>query len=246
MKKPSLFLCHSTEDKSFARRIGNDLRSFNLNVWIDEAEIKVGDSLIEKISAGIESVQYMLAIISANSVSSNWVQKELNIALTKEIKGRKIKILPCLLDDCEIPTFLIDRKYADFRNSNNYSEARNEIIRALGLSVPHKKEEFFDKFIYHDLTNLNDGFDTTSIKYFSNTDFFKVLERIEIFKGSVYGIESWPDKEFGVVKVYEDYTNDPSDPNWYKNAFQELNDENSASYLSISGSISPNILNKFL
>ncbi len=60
-------------------------------MWLDEAEIRLGDSLIEKIRQGIDSVDYVVALISDKSVSSQWVSKELDIAMNQEIEGRRVK-----------------------------------------------------------------------------------------------------------------------------------------------------------
>ena len=50
-------------------------------------------------------------------MKSRWVQKELEIALARQIADKHIKVIPCLLDDCEIPVFLEPIAYADFRHS---------------------------------------------------------------------------------------------------------------------------------
>ena len=130
-EKTKVFISHSSQDKPFARRLGNDLRGRGASVWIDEVEIKVGDSLIEKISEGLEENNALVIILSEASCSSEWVKREVNIALTKEIQGKAIKVYPILLEDCEIPTFLIDKKYADFRLKKKYSAARETLILAL-------------------------------------------------------------------------------------------------------------------
>lgn len=71
----SVFLSHSHQDKPFARRLTADLRHAGHIVWIDEAEILVGDSLIEKIRDGIGSVDYVAAILSRSSIDSEWVKR---------------------------------------------------------------------------------------------------------------------------------------------------------------------------
>jgi hypothetical protein len=66
-KRPiGVFLSHNWADKDFVRRLAGDLVAAGARVWIDEAEIKVGDSLIEKIRAGIDSMDYVAAILSPN------------------------------------------------------------------------------------------------------------------------------------------------------------------------------------
>ncbi len=55
----SIFISHSWSDKSSARKLAADLRKVGVYVWLDEAEIKLGDSLIQKIRAGIDTVDYV-------------------------------------------------------------------------------------------------------------------------------------------------------------------------------------------
>nr|WP_285860686.1 MULTISPECIES: toll/interleukin-1 receptor domain-containing protein [Paenibacillus] len=47
-------MSHSSKDKFFVRKLAEKLNEYGVKVWIDEAEIKVGDSSIEKISAGVK------------------------------------------------------------------------------------------------------------------------------------------------------------------------------------------------
>lgn len=84
------------------------------------------------------------------------------------------------------------------------------------------KRQYLDKNIFIGLTNLNDGFDSESIKYFSAQDFIIVLDRIQKLGLGIYGIEPWLNGEFYDVKGYEDYSSDPTNPKWYRNAFDEF------------------------
>ena len=85
------FISHNFKDKPVARKIANILNSYGVKTWIDESEIKLGDSLIEKISAGIDTGDYLIALISKNSIASEWVKKELSIAMSQEIEGKRLK-----------------------------------------------------------------------------------------------------------------------------------------------------------
>lgn len=128
---PSLFLCHSSSDKSFTRKLAIGLSGSGFKVWIDEAEIRVGDSLIQKIESGVLGATYLLAILSRDSVKSRWCQEELRMALTRQIAGGSSIVLPILVDDCEVPGFLQEKKYADFRDSRRFDEALRELCRAI-------------------------------------------------------------------------------------------------------------------
>lgn len=123
----SIFISHSHEDKKFVNKLAKDLREEGYYVWIDDAEIKIGDSLIEKIREGIDKVAYVGAVISNNSINSEWVKRELDIAMNQEIEGKKVRVLPILLDDVCIPGFLVGKKYADFRKEDLYEDSLDEI-----------------------------------------------------------------------------------------------------------------------
>jgi hypothetical protein len=110
----SIFLSHNHKDKAFVRKLADRLNSHGIRTWVDEAEIRVGDSLITKIEAAIKDFAYLGVILSPNSVNSQWVRKEVNIALTQEIDGAQVKVLPILIETCKIPGFLSDKLYADF------------------------------------------------------------------------------------------------------------------------------------
>lgn len=129
MPLKKVFLCHSSSDKLFVDRLASDLEKVNIGVWYDKWEINVGDSLIEKIQEGLNNNDYLAVILSPESVISEWVKKELNSALMKEIKEKKVVVLPCLISNCSIPPFLSDKKYADFTKS--YENGFTDLLLAI-------------------------------------------------------------------------------------------------------------------
>ena len=146
-ESPGIFLSHSHADNAFAQRVAKDLRQAGVRVWIDEAEIKVGDSLIERIHDGIDKMDFVAALISAKSVKSPWVQKELDVAMNQEIKGRRIKVLPLLLEKCDLPLFLEGKLYADFTAETNYESGLRKILGRLGIVVANEVDKFGTKAV---------------------------------------------------------------------------------------------------
>ena len=130
MEPKSVFLSHSSRDNAFCERLALDLVGYDVKVWYDEWEIKVGDSLREKIAAGIETQDQLAVVLSRASVQSDWVQKELNAALAKELEERQVVVLPLLIEDCDIPVFLRDKKWADFRS--DYGYGLKQLLEVLG------------------------------------------------------------------------------------------------------------------
>lgn len=130
---PTVFLSHNFADKPFARRLATDLDAQGIAYWLDEAEIKIGESLIEKIRGGIDAATYVAVILSPDSVNSPWVQREVDVALNQEIQGRRVKVLPLMYRKCDLPGFLLGKKYADFTDDARYALALEELVRGVGV-----------------------------------------------------------------------------------------------------------------
>lgn len=124
-----VFISHSSKDKPFARRLAIDLEENGIQVWFDEWELEVGDSLIDELEKGLKKSDYVIAILSPNSVRSKWVREELKSAMTVGIHTSKTIILPALYENCSIPPFLKDKIYADFRQ--DYIIGLNSILRTV-------------------------------------------------------------------------------------------------------------------
>lgn len=131
MRDPIVFLSHNSRDKRFARKLGAALEEQGIRVWIDEAQIRVGDSLLQKIADGLQGATHLAVILSPASVSSKWVQRELEIATNREIQGKRVRVLPILYRDCDIPIFLEGKLYADFRNRRMYHRSLGRFIESL-------------------------------------------------------------------------------------------------------------------
>ena len=124
-----IFLSHSSKDKKFVYRLGEDLRALGHEPWLDEWEIKVGECIPSKIDHAIGEADYVIIILSPEAVESGWVEREWQSKYWDEIEQNKIFVLPVLLKDCKIPNLLKTKKYADFRN--NYSAGFVKLMGAI-------------------------------------------------------------------------------------------------------------------
>jgi hypothetical protein len=129
----SIFLSHTEADKPFVRKLARDLDNHGVKYWLDEAEIKVGEFLIEKIRQGIDEVDYVAVILSPHSVASSWVQREVDVAMNQEIQGKRVKVLPIMYQSCELPGFLLGKLYADFTEEAKYTEAFKRLVESIGI-----------------------------------------------------------------------------------------------------------------
>jgi len=127
--KPKIFISHSSQDKRFVEQLAWNLRLFGFEVWYDEWELAVGDSIVDKVFEGLEASDTLIIVLSTVSVTSRWVREELSTAVMRRISENDIRILPVLIETCEIPTPLRHIRYADFRK--NLEEALAQLLDSL-------------------------------------------------------------------------------------------------------------------
>lgn len=133
-----LFLCHASADKPFVRQVRNDLANAGHSIWMDEFEIAVGDSIVQKINQATATADALILFVSQASAASDWVAREWNSALARMLSGASVRVLPAMIEECEVPAILADIKYADFRES--YSRGLADLLSALkGLKSESKE-----------------------------------------------------------------------------------------------------------
>jgi formylglycine-generating enzyme required for sulfatase activity len=117
MRKPTVFISYCHADRQFVDMFADRLKASGVNVWIDKWMIKVGDSITDKINEGIGASDWLILVLSRASVKSKWVRQEMNAATIRNIEqGKHAFLLPALIEECDIPQLLQDRKYANFKD----------------------------------------------------------------------------------------------------------------------------------
>lgn len=74
----SCFISYSHADKSFARRLHDTLQGRGIRCWLDEHQLLPGDDIYEATDRGIRLWDKVLLCCSKTSLSSWWVDKEVN------------------------------------------------------------------------------------------------------------------------------------------------------------------------
>jgi hypothetical protein len=105
-----IFICHASEDKKgIVRPIVQALTEAGISVWYDEAEIKWGDSVTQKVNQGLKISRFVIVVLSASFVKKNWPQRELNAALNIEASTGEVKVLPLLVGSEEEKKEILER-----------------------------------------------------------------------------------------------------------------------------------------
>jgi|ERR1035437_9802090 5'-deoxynucleotidase YfbR-like HD superfamily hydrolase len=132
----TLFLSHSSRDKAAVEKLASELRGRDISVWLDEWEIDVGDSITEKVQQGLKEARFVAVWLTAHAVTDGWVTREWQTMVYQETMSKQVVVLPLLAEECEIPTFLSDKKYADFRLS--FRDGFASLMRTLSRQNLHE------------------------------------------------------------------------------------------------------------
>lgn len=61
---PSVFISYAHADEPLARDLADALSGHGLRVWIDQSELRIGDSLIERLAEAIAEGDFVVALVS--------------------------------------------------------------------------------------------------------------------------------------------------------------------------------------
>jgi hypothetical protein len=110
-----IFISYSHSDKTLVDKLALRLVRHDAHVWVDTWELNVGDSILNRVQEAIRDSSALLIVLSKASVASEWCKRELSAGLMRELDEKRVIVLPVLVEDCEIPVFLREKMYADFR-----------------------------------------------------------------------------------------------------------------------------------
>ena len=93
-KDYDVFISHASEDKDeIVRPLAIALRNEGLTVWYDEFELKIGDSLRQKIDKGLARSKFGIVVLSRSFIKKGWTNYELDGIITKVVSGEQV-LLP--------------------------------------------------------------------------------------------------------------------------------------------------------
>lgn len=132
MTSPKVFLSHASEDKErFVLDFARQLRENGVDVWLDQWEMKPGDSLVDKIfEEGLKEARAVIIVLSTRSVQKSWVREELNASVVNRI-SRGTKLIPVVIDECDVPESLRSTVWQKVDCLDDYSQSLQRILSAI-------------------------------------------------------------------------------------------------------------------
>jgi TIR domain/LGFP repeat len=124
-----VFISYSRKDLTFAEQLASDLRTAGFEVWYDFSRLEGGQRWRIEIQNAIKNSQFVIIILSPDSVESEWVEREFLFS-----SSLKRKIIPLLYRDCELPLNYLDLNYIDVQG-DNYQRKFDKILGALNVAA---------------------------------------------------------------------------------------------------------------
>jgi hypothetical protein len=85
----SCFISHSTADQEFCDQLYQRLRSNHVRVWYAPKHMRGGRKLFNQIDTAIRHHDKLILVLSEESITSEWVELEIQRALRKEQRLQK-------------------------------------------------------------------------------------------------------------------------------------------------------------
>jgi hypothetical protein len=137
----SCFISYSSKDQEFAERLHADLQAKGVRVWFAPHDMKIGARIRPTIDESIRVYDKLLLVLSEHSVSSQWVEQEVETALRKERQAGGTVLFPVRLDDSVFaisegwPALLKDTRhvgdFTEWKGHDSYQKAFDRLLRDL-------------------------------------------------------------------------------------------------------------------
>ena len=130
-RRAKVFISHAHADKErFVNAFVSSLKRRGFEVWVDNQNLRAGESFWEKIGAAIGGCEFVVVVLSRNSVASMGVAEEMRMAQLLNLES--VKILPIRIDPISfdaIPLFLRARHVLDFVGWEESPKLRQKLAK---------------------------------------------------------------------------------------------------------------------
>ena len=140
-KQRRAFISYSRTNKDFAVKLTRGLRSAGYPVWFDQFDIPTGSRWDDEVEKALRESSIFMIILTPASISSENVKDEIGYAIDH---GKRI--LPVLLESCDVPLRLRRFQYVDFTGKSfeegfeSAKELLGELVDETSVPLPAKAE----------------------------------------------------------------------------------------------------------
>jgi hypothetical protein len=131
-----VFISYSHQDADWVwQKLLPRLESVGLRVCIDTRDFEIGTPSLVNMEAAVDRSHYTLLVLTPAWVESEWTDFESLLGGTSDPGGRRRKLFPLMLEDCEPPRRISGLTWAEFRQPDEHVDQFDRLLRQLRESV---------------------------------------------------------------------------------------------------------------
>lgn len=111
------------------------LKRCQLKVLIDKESFAPGEPLLKAMERAVVSSRKTLLILTSDYVASGWGEFEGILAQSLDPAANRLRIIPLLLEPCEIPLRVRNLTYIDFREPGDWEGRLLVLVKSLQMEV---------------------------------------------------------------------------------------------------------------
>jgi uncharacterized protein YjbI with pentapeptide repeats len=137
----SCFIRYSNDDRDFAEKLRTDLQNNDIHCWYIPEEMKIGDKVQHNIEQSIRIHEKQILVLSKNSLTRQWVEKEIENANKKALKKKKNILIPVRTDTASLESdqaWMVDLRssgdilnFADWKKPGSYQKTLKQLLAVL-------------------------------------------------------------------------------------------------------------------
>ena len=131
-----VFVSYGHEDAEWVRVLAANLHRAGFDVFLDEWELIGGDRVSGRLEDAIRTSTNGVLVVSPHSLSRPWVREEYEALLRQAVEQpARRRLIPVLYADADLPPFLANREWIDFRNEASTGPAYDTSLAKLARAL---------------------------------------------------------------------------------------------------------------
>lgn len=126
MSAPKIFISYSHDDTAWIGAFADALRHERIEVWLDQWEVKLGESLRDALEVGLRQSDAIVAVISPSNARNPNVFFELGVAL-----GMGKRLIPVVSKDLETSSIPFDLRVRRYVTKGSPEETARQVASAV-------------------------------------------------------------------------------------------------------------------
>ena len=119
---PRVFLSYARvdADKKFVRELHQRLRRDGIECFFDEVSLAPGANFVLQVSVAIDECNYLVMVMSRAYFSARFAPVEWAAVLADDPKNERGRLVPLLLEECELPALIKQLNYIDVSSTERF------------------------------------------------------------------------------------------------------------------------------